>query len=86
LVSCLHEVVGLYKPQFPSPDIYNLHDEKSMLKTKALSNMMAFLTASLNKVLKIPVALPRKLVSYEVFSCTVLNCFIGRTRLEITEF
>jgi hypothetical protein len=52
--------------QFPSPDIYKLHDEKSMLRTKALNNMTAFLTGSLKKLLKIPAALPRKLVRHKV--------------------
>jgi len=66
LFSCLFKVVGLYKPQFPSPDIYKLRDEKSMLRTKALNNMTAFLTGSLNNVLKIPAALSRKLVRHKV--------------------
>jgi hypothetical protein len=66
LFSCLFKVVGLYKPQFPSPDIYKLPDEKSMLRNKAVNNMTPFLTGSLNEVLKILAALPRKLVRHDV--------------------
>jgi len=40
--------------------------KKSMLRTKALNNMTAFLTGSLNKFLKIPAALLRKLVRHKI--------------------